>query len=402
MPSPLENKRVLLGVSGSIAAYKSVVLVRLLIKAGASVQVIMTSAASAFVAPLTFSTLSKRPVFSDLSSESGWNNHVELALWADAMLVAPATANTLAKMAHGVCDNMLTACYLSGRCPVFLAPAMDVDMWNHAATQRNVQRLQEDGNFLIPVGHGELASGLSGPGRMAEPEDILGFLEAYFRSSRPPLSGKRILVTAGPTYEPIDPVRFIGNRSSGKMGLAIAHAAMMQGAAVELVLGPSALVPDPKIRVSRVESAREMHAAAMALFPACDAAILNAAVADFRPKEIAGRKIKKDEGNLQLELVKNPDIAADLGKIKRPDQRIIGFALETHNAEAHALDKMYRKNFDCIVLNALTEPGAGFLLDTNKISVFFPDNKRRDFELKSKASVGQDIIDILLSILPPA
>jgi phosphopantothenoylcysteine decarboxylase/phosphopantothenate--cysteine ligase len=318
------------------------------------------------------------------------------------MLVAPATANTLAKMAHGVCDNMLTACYLSGRCPVFLAPAMDVDMWNHAATQRNVQRLQEDGNFLIPVGHGELASGLSGPGRMAEPEDILGFLEAYFRSSRPPLSGKRILVTAGPTYEPIDPVRFIGNRSSGKMGLAIAHAAMMQGAAVELVLGPSALVPDPKIRVSRVESAREMHAAAMALFPACDAAILNAAVADFRPKEIAGRKIKKDEGNLQLELVKNPDIAADLGKIKRPDQRIIGFALETHNAEAHALDKMYRKNFDCIVLNALTEPGAGFLLDTNKISVFFPDNKRRDFELKSKASVGQDIIDILLSILPPA
>lgn len=401
MPLPLKNKRVLLGVSGSIAAYKSAALVRLLIKAGADVQVVMTPAAAAFVAPLTFSTLSKRPVFSDLSSESGWNNHVDLGLWADAMLVAPATANTLAKMAHGICDNMLMACYLSGRCPVFVAPAMDVDMWDHPATRRNVQRLQEDGNFLIPVGHGELASGLCGPGRMAEPEDILGFLEAYFHSSQK-LSGRRILVTAGPTYEPIDPVRFIGNRSSGKMGLAIAHAAMLQGAEVDLVLGPSTLMPDPKIRVSRVESAREMHSAAMALFPACDAAILNAAVADFRPKDIAGRKIKKSEGELHLELVKNPDVAADLGRIKRPDQRIIGFALETHDAEAHALEKMRRKNFDCIVLNALTEHGAGFLVDTNKISVFFPDNQRRDYELKSKALVAQDIIDILLSILPTA
>jgi phosphopantothenoylcysteine decarboxylase/phosphopantothenate--cysteine ligase len=401
MPSPLENKRVLLGVSGSIAAYKSAVLVRLLVKAGAEVQVVMTSAAPAFVAPLTFSTLSKRPVFADLSSESGWNNHVDLGLWADAMLVAPATANTLAKMAQGICDNMLTACYLSARCPVFVAPAMDVDMWNHPATQRNVQRLREDGKFLIPVGHGELASGLSGPGRMAEPEDILAFLEAHFRTVQR-LSGRRILVTAGPTYEPIDPVRFIGNRSSGKMGVAIAHAAMLQGAEVFLVLGPSAIVPDRRIHVSRVESAQEMHAAAMEIFPACDAAILNAAVADFRPKIIAGRKIKKGEGDLQLELVKNPDIAADLGKIKHPDQRIIGFALETHDAEAHAIDKMYRKNFDCIVLNALTEPGAGFLLDTNKISVFFPDNRRRDFELKSKASVAQDIMDVLLSVLPSA
>ena len=399
MQSPIGHKRVLLGVSGSIAAYKSVVLTRLLVKAGADVQVILTPAAASFVAPLTFSTLSRRPVFSDVSSENGWNNHVELGLWADAMLVAPATANTLAKMAGGICDNMLTACYLSARCPVFLAPAMDVDMWRHPATQRNVRLLREDGNLMLPVGTGELASGLHGEGRMAEPEDILHFLEKYFQQLGR-LSGRRILVTAGPTYEAIDPVRFIGNYASGKMGAAIAHAAMLQGAKVDLVLGPSSLQPDARINTVRVNSAREMYAAAMEFFPSCDAAVLNAAVADFRPKQVVDQKIKKGEGGLTLELVKNPDIAAELGKIKRQDQRIMGFALETHDAEAQAMDKMRRKNFDCIVLNTLTEPGAGFLVDTNKISVFFPDNKQRDFELKSKAEVAEDILDILVSLLP--
>lgn len=399
MPSQISNKRILLGVSGSIAAYKSVVLTRILVKAGAEVQVLMTPAAASFVAPLSFSTLSKRPVFADVASENGWNNHVELGLWADAMLVAPATANTLAKMAGGFCDNILTACYLSARCPVFIAPAMDMDMWKHPATKRNVRLLEEDGNFFLPVGTGELASGLNGEGRMAEPEDILRALEIHFKQ-RGKLQGKRVLVTAGPTYEAVDPVRFIGNRSSGKMGVAIAHAAMLQGAEVDLVLGPSSLQPDSRIRTLRVESAREMHAAAMEIFPSCDAAVLNAAVADFRPKEVPGQKIKKGDSNLLLELVKNPDIAADLGKIKRPDQRIVGFALETHDSEKNAIDKMYRKNFDCIILNTLAEPGAGFHLDTNKIAVFFPDNRRWDFQLKSKAEVAEDIMDILVSILP--
>ncbi len=399
MQSPIGDKRILLGVSGSIAAYKSVTLTRLLVKAGAEVQVVMTAAAASFVAPLTFSTLSRRPVFVDVSSENSWNNHVEVGLWADAMLVAPATANTLAKMAVGLCDNMLTACYLSARCPVFLAPAMDVDMWKHPATQRNVRQLQEDGSHFLPVGVGELASGLTGEGRMAEPEEILPFLEKYFLQ-RGLLQGRRILVTAGPTYEAIDPVRFIGNRSSGKMGVAIAHAAMLLGADVDLLLGPSALQPDARIHTIRVESAREMYAAARELFPSCDAAVLNAAVADFRPKDTAEQKIKKGDGDLTLELVKNPDIAAELGKIKRPDQRIVGFALETHDAESYAMDKMRRKNFDCIVLNTLTEPGAGFLLDTNKISVFFPDNRRQDFDLKTKKQVAEDILDILVSLLP--
>lgn len=398
MSSALKGKRILLGITGSIAAYKAAMLARLFIKAGAEVQVLMTAAAADFIAPLTLSTLSKRPVYSEVSSESGWHNHVELGLWADAMVIAPATANTLAKMAHGLCDNILTACYLSARCPVFFAPAMDLDMWRHPATQANVRLLEQIGHRLIPPGSGELASGLHGEGRMAEPESILEFLEQSLRTAHD-LSGINLLITAGPTFEAIDPVRFIGNRSSGKMGVAIANAAAERGANVTLILGPSQERPNPRVRLLRVESAREMHAEALKCWPDSQAAILSAAVADYRPAEAATEKIKKSQDSLSIQLVKNPDIAADLGKQKANGQLLVGFALETHDAEAQAMQKLERKNFDCIVLNTLADPGAGFHHDTNKITIFFRDNKRLDFQLKSKQEVATDILDALAGML---
>lgn len=398
MSSALKGKRILLGITGSIAAYKAAMLARLFIKAGAEVQVLMTAAAADFIAPLTLSTLSKRPVYSEVSSESGWHNHVELGLWADAMVIAPATANTLAKMAHGLCDNILTACYLSARCPVFFAPAMDLDMWRHPATQANVRLLEQIGHRLIPPGSGELASGLHGEGRMAEPESILEFLDQSLRTAHD-LAGINLLITAGPTFEAIDPVRFIGNRSSGKMGVAIANAAAERGANVTLILGPSQERPNPHVRLLRVESAREMHAEALKYWPDSQAAILSAAVADYRPAEAATEKIKKSQDSLSIQLVKNPDIAADLGKQKTNGQLLVGFALETHDAEAQAMQKLERKNFDCIVLNTLADPGAGFHHDTNKITIFFRDNKRLDFQLKSKQEVATDILDALAGML---
>lgn len=394
----MQGKKIILGISGSIAAYKSAFLTRLLIKAGAEVQVLMTPAAQDFITPLTLSTLSKRPVYSSVSAETGWNNHVELGLWADAMVIAPTTATTLAKLANGLCDNILVAAYLSARCPVFFAPAMDLDMWHHPATRHNVERLLSYGNQLIPVGVGELASGLSGEGRMAEPEEIVAYLERFFVQGKD-LAGKKILLTAGPTYEPIDPVRFIGNRSSGKMGIALADAAARRGAEVNLILGPSKLLPQEKnVKVLRVESAQQMHDAALQLFPEMHAAILAAAVADYRPKTVATEKIKKKGEELQLDLIKNPDIASDLGKMKKAGQLLIGFALETNDEELHAQSKLEKKNFDFIVLNSLRDAGAGFNHDTNKIRMLFKNNKKRDFELKSKNAVAEDILQAMIDL----
>jgi phosphopantothenoylcysteine decarboxylase/phosphopantothenate--cysteine ligase len=388
----LQGKKIILGITGSIAAYKSAHLTRLLIKAGAEVQVLMTRAATDFIAPLTLSTLSRRPVYSDIFSEEGWHSHVEMGLWADAMVVAPLTANTMAKMANGIADNILVATYLSARCPVFFAPAMDLDMWQHPSTRRNLQLLQSYGNTLIPVGYGELASGLTGEGRMAEPEEILELLNRHFGKDQA-LTGMKALVTAGPTYEAIDPVRFIGNYSSGKMGLAIAEALAAQGAMVDLVLGPSQLQPQhPNIRLQRVRSAQEMYEASLQAFEQANLAVLSAAVADFRPAHPAGEKIKKDKASMHIQLEPTPDIAAALGARKKPGQILVGFALETENELENARLKLKKKNFDFIVLNSLRDPGAGFLHDTNKITLVFPDNKTREFELKSKQAAAEDIV----------
>ena len=349
----MKNKKIILAVSGSIAAYKAAFLTRLLVKSGAEVQILMTESAARFITPLTLGTLSKRPVFTEIISENAWNNHVELGLWADAMIVAPATATTLAKMAHGLCDNIITATYLSARCPVFVAPAMDLDMWVHGANARNLDLLRTDKVWIIPVGYGELASGLVGDGRMAEPEDILKFIEAYFvdnqyeNAQQKDLVGKNILVTAGPTYEALDPVRFIGNRSSGKMGFSIVKELVARGANVHLVVGPTKMPTDlaPSVNVFKIESAQQMYQAATTLFPECDAAILAAAVADYRPKEVSDVKIKKKDTEMTLELEKTPDIAVALGQTKRPNQRIIGFALETNNAFENAVGKLKKKEF---------------------------------------------------------
>jgi phosphopantothenoylcysteine decarboxylase/phosphopantothenate--cysteine ligase len=395
----LKGKKILLAVTGSIAAYKAAILTRLLIKAGAEVRIIMTKAAVEFITPLTLATLSKHEVFTEVSSGESWNNHVELGLWADAMLVAPVTATTLAKMANGLCDNMVVAVYLSARCPVFFAPAMDLDMWAHPATRANVQRLQSYGNHLIPVEHGELASGLVGSGRMAEPEAILETLHRHFSSVRP-LAGRSILITAGPTYEPVDPVRFIGNRSSGRMGIALADAAAALGANVDLILGPSKLTPSHSaVNVTPVQTAREMHAAAKALFPRADVAILSAAVSDYRPAQTADQKIKKKSDHLTIELIKNPDIAATLGEIKAPGQLLVGFALETEDEEANAREKLKRKNFDFIVLNSLRDAGAGFDTLTNKVSIIGQYNKIKEFELKPKEQVAADIMGEVVRLL---
>jgi phosphopantothenoylcysteine decarboxylase/phosphopantothenate--cysteine ligase len=389
----LKDKKILLAVTGSIAAYKIATLTRLLVKSGAEVRIIMTEAATKFITPLTLATLSKNEVHQEVSSGASWNNHVELGLWADAMVVAPLTATSMAKMANAICDSMVVAVYLSARCPIFFAPAMDLDMWAHPANQANLEKLTSYGNHLIPVGVGELASGLSGAGRMAEPEQIVEVLEQHFRKGED-LKGKKVLITAGPTYEAIDPVRFIGNRSSGKMGIALAEDALRRGAEVCLILGPSRFhLSHPSLNLIKVESADEMYASATQYFPETDVAILAAAVSDYRPKEQANEKIKKKSENLILELVKNPDIAASLGKQKQKHQLLIGFALETNNEEANAKGKLEKKNFDFIVLNSLKNPGAGFNHDTNQITILSKDNKMKKFELKSKKSVASDILD---------
>lgn len=395
----LANRKIIIGITGSIAAYKAAHLARLFVKNQSEIQVLMTRTATDFIAPLTLSTLSKRPVISDISTENGWNNHVDLGLWADAFVIAPASANTLAKLANGLCDNALSAVYLSARCPVFVAPAMDVDMWQHPATRANLQRLVEHGVQVIPPGNGELASGLFGEGRMAEPEEITAFLAGFFQKTAR-FAGKTALVTAGPTFEAIDPVRFIGNHSSGKMGIAIAEKLAEQGAKVHLILGPTALrASHPNIETTAVNSAQQMFEAAESVFENADLTVLAAAVADYRPAEIAAQKIKKQPGqtndSLTLELVKTIDIAATLGAKKRPNQVFAGFALETNDEEKHALGKLERKNFDFIVLNSMRDSGATFGHDTNKISIFRRDGSRSAFDLKSKKAVAADIVDEL-------
>jgi len=394
----LAGKKILLGVSGSIAAYKSALLVRLLIKEGAEVKVIMTPSAHDFITPLTLSTLSKNPVLTDFIKDSNgvWNNHVDLGLWADAMVITPASANTLAKMASGICDNLLLAVYLSARCPVFFAPAMDLDMLQHPSTKHNLQKLISWGNHQIDPGHGELASGLVGTGRMAEPEDIITQLNTYFTSSYK-LSGKKALVTAGPTYEALDPVRFIGNNSSGKMGYAVAEELANKGADVILVSGPTHLaVSHPKIKVLRVTSAEEMYQACMSNFPDCDITVLSAAVADYKPAHREDQKIKKSDAAFTIDLIKTRDIAAELGKLKKQEQFNVGFALETENEKGNAEKKIAAKNFDLIVLNSLNDAGAGFGFDTNKITLIDKDNNVTEFSLKSKKEVATDIVNAII------
>lgn len=394
----MKGKKIILAVTGSIAAYKAAYLTRLFIKAGAEVQVLMTDSAKHFISPLTLSTLSKKPVLSEIISEESWNNHVDLGLWADIMLIAPCTANTLSKLAMGMSDNIVTATYLSARCPVFIAPAMDLDMWKHPATVRNLDLLRGYGCQVIPVGHGELASGLVGDGRMAEPEDILHYLNAYF-NKKEDLKGKKILVTAGPTYEALDPVRFIGNRSSGKMGVSIAQELAERGAEVILILGPSKLKTEHfNIKTIRVESAQQMYEASTEHFNTCDAAILSAAVADYRPKHVSDVKIKKKDDDMKIELEKTPDIAAALGQMKQNHKKLIGFALETNNELENAVSKLKRKNLDFIVLNSLRDAGAGFSHDTNKISIIFGANTVKEFSLKDKDAVAQDIVDELVQL----
>lgn len=398
--SVLKGKKVLLGISGGIAAYKSAFLVRLFIKAGAQVKVVMTPAAKEFVTPLTLSTLSKNEVFSSFTEDDEdeqWNNHVELGLWADFMVLAPATANTLSKMASGNSDNFLLATYLSAKCPVFFAPAMDLDMYKHPSTKNSFKSLKSYGNIMIPAGTGELASGLKGEGRMAEPEEIIEFLEAYF-SENLPLQGKKILITAGPTYEAIDPVRFIGNHSSGKMGFELAKKAAELGAEVILISGPTHLeIEDPKINLIRVVSTREMYAAVHDHFENVDVAIAAAAVSDYKPKIVAAQKIKKAEENLSLELTKTQDILLSMGE-KKTHQKLIGFALETNNELEHARGKLVKKNLDFIVLNSMNDAGAGFKKDTNKITLVYKDSEKA-FDLKSKAEVATDILNEIVHLL---
>ncbi len=398
--SVLNGKKILLGVSGGIAAYKTATLVRLFIKAGAHVQVIMTPASKDFVTPLTLSTLSKNPVHSTFFNEDDqdavWNNHVELGLWADLMIIAPATANTLSKMATGNCDNLLIATYLSAKCPVYFAPAMDLDMYKHPSTISSFNALKQFGNVMIPAENGELASGLSGEGRMAEPENIIAFLEADLESKLP-LKGKKILITAGPTYEAIDPVRFIGNHSSGKMGFDIANTAANLGADVILISGPTHYkVKNTSIKLVNVISAQEMYDACHAYFNDIDVAIAAAAVADYKPKTVAVQKIKKAASEFSIELEKTKDILQSLGAIKK-NQFLIGFALETENEIENAKLKIQKKNLDLIVLNSLQDEGAGFKKETNKVTFIDKNFKIEPMELKAKESVAEDILNKVIS-----
>lgn len=393
----LSGKRILLGITGGIAAYKTTFLTRLLVKAGAEVRIVMTKRAGDFVSPLTLATLSKNEVLHAFVSESegrtDWNNHVELGLWADLMIIAPATANTLSKMASGRCDNLLLAVYLSAKCPVFFAPAMDLDMYRHPTTKASIQALEGFGNIIIPAASGELASGLEGEGRMAEPEQILEQVMDWL-SDRMPLKGKTVLITAGPTYEPIDPVRFLGNRSSGKMGFALADESARRGANVLLVTGPTSLKAQlPGIRCIPVETAEQMLQATLAQQPEADIIIGAAAVSDYRPEKPRKQKIKKDRDALQLALVKNPDVIQAVAAKRKAGQFILGFALETEEGEANALEKMRRKGLDAIVLNTLQDEGAGFGGDTNKIRFIDKNSVITPFELKDKGEVARDILD---------
>ena len=391
----LQNKKILLGVTGSIAAYKSAVLTRLLVKAGAEVKVVMTSSAKDFVTPLSLSTLSKNPVLTDLTENDSWANHVMLGRWADLMLIAPLSCNTLAKMATGLCDNLLMAVYLSATCPVVVAPAMDEDMWHHGTTKNNLETLKNFGNHIIPVENGELASGLVGEGRMAGPESIVNWISSFFLNQNE-LSGKKILITAGPTYEKIDPVRFIGNHSSGKMGVAIAEEMKSRGGDVTLVLGPSGIKVNGGIKVINVTSAAEMLNACEEHFATSDITIMSAAVADYTPSQVAMEKIKKTEADLTVPLTKTKDILKTLGGLKTKKQVLVGFALETNNETEYALQKLQSKNADMIVLNSLQDAGAGFGHDTNKITIFDKTGKTYPFEVKSKKEVAKDIVNTII------
>lgn len=396
--SALGGKKILVAISGGIAAYKINTLVREFVKSGAEVKVILTPAAEEFVTKLTLATLSKNQVYSTFSGVNGeWNSHVELGLWADVMLVAPCTANTMGKMVNGLCDNLVIATYLSAKCPVFIAPAMDLDMYAHPSTKKNLDLAVEFGNIIIPAENGELASGLSGYGRMAEPETILKSLKDYFeKPSSTALEGKKILITAGPTYEAIDPVRFIGNHSSGKMGFAIAEKAAELGAEVTIVSGPTSQKTSNKsIKVIPIVSAVEMYREVFNHFENCDVAIMSAAVADYTPKVAAQEKIKKSEDTLSIELVKNPDILKEMGQRKK-HQFLAGFALETENEEINAREKLQRKNLDMIVLNSLRDEGAGFQGDSNKITIITKEGTE-DFGLKSKTEVAKDILDFIMT-----
>lgn len=397
----LRNKKILLGVCGSIAAYKAAFLIRLLVKAGADVRVISTTSASDFISPLTLSTLSKNPVLTKFvkNEEGEWNNHVELGLWADLMLIAPLSANTLGKMANGICDNLLLATYLSAKCPVMVAPAMDLDMYAHPSAQKNLNIIRSFNNMVIDAEDGELASGLSGQGRMAEPENIIQFVESYFSKSQV-LANKKILITTGPTYEAIDPVRFIGNHSTGKMGYALAKTCLKLGAEVVLISGPSneSIAENPALQLIKVQSAKEMLVAAEENFAKADIGIMSAAVADYAPKNVADKKIKKSEDTLTIELIRNPDIAKTLGAKKREDQLLIGFALETDNEEVNAKRKLAAKNFDLIILNSLQDEGAGFAHNTNKVTLITSKDSL-SLPLLSKDETANKIIDYVVVLL---
>lgn len=397
----LQGKKILLGVSGSIAAYKAATLIRLLVKEGAEVKVVMTNAATGFITPLTLATLSKNEVPLNISDHDSWNNHVMLGRWADVMLIAPASANTIAKMALGLCDNLLLAVYLSATCPVMFAPAMDEDMWRHPATKGNVDKLVSYGHQQIPIATGELASGLFGEGRMAEPEQIVAWLQQHFqqKNGKKPLNGTTAIVTAGPTIEHIDPVRYISNHSSGKMGIAIAEALADAGANVQLVLGPtSQQTAHPGITTIKVQTAQEMFDAVTARFPTAGIVVAAAAVADYRPANVADKKIKKGEAQLHIDLEKTPDILRSLGDTKGPQQLLVGFSLETNNEKEYALKKLREKHLDLIVMNSLADVGAGFNYDTNKVTLFDKNGMERSFPLKSKQAVAQDIVSAIIEL----
>lgn len=396
----LSGKKILIAISGGIAAYKIHFLIRDFVKKGAEIQVIMTPDAENFVTKLSISTLSKKPVYSDFYSDNGtWNSHVEMALWADVMIVAPCTASTLSKMVHGLCDNLVIATYMSAKCPVFIAPAMDLDMYAHPSTTKNLELAESFGHHIIPAESGELASGLIGQGRMAEPETIAQTIEDFFDSkTEKTLAGKTVLITAGPTYEAIDPVRFIGNHSSGKMGFSLAEEAAKRGAKVILISGPSSQkINNKNVELHKVTSAKEMLSKVLEFYDTTDIGIASAAVADYAPKEVAKEKIKKNDENLTIELVKNPDILKTMGE-KKTHQFLVGFALETQNEEENAKGKLEKKNLDMIVLNSLRDEGAGFKNDTNKIKIFTKTEKT-EFDLKSKEDVAKDILDFVESQL---
>ncbi|OCX50707.1 phosphopantothenoylcysteine decarboxylase [Mucilaginibacter sp. PPCGB 2223] len=397
----LDGKKIVLGVCGSIAAYKSAILVRLLVKAGASVQLVMTKDATNFITPLTLATLSKKPLLTDyFAPETGeWNNHVELGLWADMLIIAPATANTIAKMANGLCDNLLTAVYLSAKCPVYVAPAMDLDMWKHRSTVNNLDKLKAYGNIFIPPGYGELASGLIGEGRMAEPEEIVTFISDDLKKKLP-LANQKVLVTAGPTYEAIDPVRFLGNHSSGKMGFAIADAMAALGADVTLVSGPSnQKTKHSSIKRIDVISAAQMLEVCMEQFATARICVMSAAIADYTPVTVADQKIKKQADVFTIELKKTTDVLKTLGQNKQPGQILIGFALETNDEEKHAVEKLHKKNLDFIVLNSLNDAGAGFKTDTNKITIIDRDLHKTSYELKTKNEAARDICNKIIELI---